>query len=117
MGIELSQAEGRSVIQLRGAIDIAVGAELKAVLLEAIGSGHGICIAAGTASVLDVTAFQLLWSAEREAKRAGVDFAIEGALSGAIRSSLACMGLDGFFAGMEMPRKPVYSPERESVGI
>ena len=87
------------MIRLEGEIDIAVAAELKAVLLEALASGREISVGLEGVTALDVTAFQLLWAAGREAKQAGRKFRLSGARGEPVRSALASMGLDGLLAG------------------
>lgn len=91
--IALSQNEDIAIIRLHGGVDIAMAAELKAALLKAAGSGCGICIQLTDAAALDVTAFQLLWAANQEAKRAGVSFKISGHLSESIGKAFAELGL------------------------
>ena len=95
MGVTMSQTEETTAIRLDGAIDIAVAAELKASLLEALKLGRQICISTEAATDLDVAAFQLLWAAGREARRAGLKFTVMEKWSEPVRSSLECMGLAG----------------------
>jgi phospholipid transport system transporter-binding protein len=95
----LIQAEGVSVIRLDGAIDIAIAAELKASLLAALESGGEIEISLDAATEVDVTAIQLLWAAEQDAKRAGLSFRFSGELGKPIRSSLEGMGLGAIAIG------------------
>ena len=94
MGISLSQTNASSLIRLDGAIDISEAAELKTVLLKALEAGNAIEISAETVCGLDVTAFQLLWAAGREAKRSGVQLALNAQIPDRVRSTLAEMGLD-----------------------
>jgi anti-anti-sigma regulatory factor len=95
VGIALSQSDDSSMIQLDGAVGITCAAELKAALLKAIEAGKRISICAGKTTDLDVTAFQLLWAAEREAKKLGKKFALQRDLPESVRSSLAGAGLVG----------------------
>ncbi|MGB7264749.1 MAG: STAS domain-containing protein [Terracidiphilus sp.] len=95
MGIVLSQSDDACLIGLDGAIDIASAAELKAVLVEALETGKEIRISTAETADLDITAFQLLWAAKREAAQSGVGFALAGPLPEPVRNSLAVMGLDG----------------------
>ena len=93
MSIALSQTDEATMIDLKGAIDIACASELKAVLLEACGKGKRIVVKLRDASDLDVTGYQLLWAARREAQRAGFAFELAGQLPARIRGSLAETGL------------------------
>jgi len=87
------------MIQLDGEIDIAVAAELKASLLKALESGREISVSLQDVTALDLTAFQLLWSAQREARQKGLKFAVMRELSEHIQTSLECMGLEGLLVG------------------
>ena len=49
-----------------------------------------------SATVLDVTAVQLLWAAAREAQRVGVEFGFKGQTPEAVRSALAEVGIEEF---------------------
>ncbi len=97
MGVALRQTNDASQIVLEGPIDITVAAELKTALVEALAAatpGKKIGVAAEAAVSLDVTAYQLLWAAGREAKNAGVAIALDGAIPEAASRALAEIGLD-----------------------
>lgn len=94
MGIALSQTDDSSLIRLEGVIDISAAAELKAALLSAIAAGSAIRVSAAAVSELDVTAFQLLWAAGREARRAGVKFMLAEQMPQPVRDAFSEMGLD-----------------------
>lgn len=94
MSIALNQCDDASLIQLEGAIEIGCAAELKTALLDARKAGKGIVVTLGDVSDFDVTAFQLLWAAQRDAREAGLRFAVGGQLPGPIQASLAGLGLD-----------------------
>lgn len=95
MGISLNQLDDSSLIRLDGVIDIASAVELKAALLEALATGKEVRISLEATTDLDVTAFQLLWAAEREAKRLGVGLTLTGQPPEQVVRSLASVGLDG----------------------
>jgi anti-anti-sigma regulatory factor len=95
MGISLNQLDDSSLIRLDGVIDIASAVELKAALLEAFEAGKDVRISLEATTDLDVTAFQLLWAAEREAKRLGVGLTLTGQPPEPVLSPLASVGLDG----------------------
>lgn len=92
MSIALSQTDEASLIHLEGAIDIGAASELKAALIEARKAGKATVVTLGVLSELDVTAFQLLWAARREAKQTGLRFEL-AQLPAHIQRSLADMGL------------------------
>jgi len=99
VGIASSQSGDLSLIQLDGEIDIAIAAELRASLLEALKSGREISVSLDAVTALDLTAFQLLWSAQREATQNGLKFTLTRELSEPIQSSLKSIGLDGLLVG------------------
>ena len=94
MAIALTQSEDASLLRLAGEIDISRSVELKAVLLDAIAAGKTIRVLADEVTELDVTAFQLLWAAGRQARQEGIGFAVTGEMRGAVRESLSALGLD-----------------------
>lgn len=85
-----------SVIHLDGAIDIGVGAELKQTLLEELKQAKAMRVAFGLTADLDVTAVQLLWAAEREARTLNIGFALEGSVPDSLSDSLKEMGFERF---------------------
>jgi len=74
MPIILDQDETSCRIRLEREINISSAAELKKLLLEALSSGKEIRLDLERATEMDVTALQLVWAVEREAKAAGVNF-------------------------------------------
>jgi ABC-type transporter Mla MlaB component len=100
MGIVLNEANDASFLRLEGSIDISVATELRAALLGAIAAGKAIRVSAEAASEFDVTAFQLLWAAGREAKRSGMQIMLDGQMPETVRNGLSVMNLDacGLFA-------------------
>jgi anti-anti-sigma factor len=94
MSIVLNQANGASILRLEGAIDIAAAAELKATLLEAIAAGKAIRVSAEAVTDLDVCGYQLLWAAEREAKRNALQFVFTEKLPEEIEGCLTKAGLE-----------------------
>lgn len=97
MSITLEQTESLSVIHLEGAIDIASAAELKALLLKALGGPGEVRVSLeklDQATGLDVTAVELLWAAGREAKKSGAAFSLVGQAPVEVSAALADAGLD-----------------------
>ncbi len=96
MPVTLEQKDAPAFIQLEGAIDIGCAAELKELLMEKLKSGAAVCVALESATVLDITAVQLLWAAAREAKRVGVEFEFKGQAPERILCELAEAGIEDF---------------------
>ncbi len=95
MAIVISPNSEARRIELDGAIDISAAAELKAALMEALGSGAAVWISVDGMTDADITIFQLLWAAQREAERLQLPFHLAGELRESVRGSLAALGLDG----------------------
>jgi anti-anti-sigma regulatory factor len=96
MGITLDKTDKGAAMALAGTIDIACAAELKTLLLEALNSGTEVIISLADAADLDVTAFQLLWAAERQARQSGVEFTFSGQAPEPISTALAEAGFQQF---------------------
>jgi anti-anti-sigma regulatory factor len=99
--VALKQSETLNEIRLEGVIDISCAAELKAHLLLALKSGNAVRVSFETALDLDMTVFQLLWAAERESKKTGVEFAFAGLVPEQINNVLAQTGLDRFLPSVD----------------
>jgi len=98
MAITLDESELGNVVVLEGAIDISSATELKAILLTALDSGEEVSISLNAATYLDVTAVQLLWAAEQQARRSGAIFRFSGHLSDLVSATLANAGFSSFQA-------------------
>ena len=96
MSIVFEQREDSSLLSLEGVIDIATAAELKTALIDALKPGLPVRIALHSNTDLDVTAFQLLWAAEREARAQGVQFTLAGELPQTISAALMDAGFERF---------------------
>jgi ABC-type transporter Mla MlaB component len=83
-------------LSLEGAVDISCAVELKAALVDALTSGMPVRIALDRCSALDVTAYQLLWTAEREARSLGVELTLVGPLPAHLLAALKEVGFDSF---------------------
>jgi anti-anti-sigma regulatory factor len=94
--VTLERSDALSLIRLEGGVDIATAAELKGVLLEALESGKQMSVSVEAATSLDVTAVELLWAAEREARRSGVGFTLAGEVPEQISSTLIDAGFESF---------------------
>ncbi len=77
-------------------IDIAFAAELKSTLVDALKPGEAVSVSLAAGADLDITAFQLLWAAEREARASGVGFALAGTAPEKISSALRDAGIEKF---------------------
>jgi len=96
MPVIIEQSETLSTIRLEGAIDICCAVELKTVLLQALGSGTKVHVSLEDAIDMDVTAFQLLWAAEREARGSSVEFALAGHVPERVSQALVYGGFGNF---------------------
>lgn len=96
MPVLLEQNDTVHLIRLEGAIDIGCAAELKDLLVQELKSGSAVRVSLESATGLDVTAAQLLWIASREAKMAGVEFAMEGQTPEPVRAALVIVGMREF---------------------
>ena len=96
MPIVLEQCEGANAIHLEGVIDIALASELKTTLVEALKSSKPLRLALNADTDLDVTAIQLLWATEREAKASNVDFVLEGSVPDSVSKTLREAGFERF---------------------
>lgn len=76
MPVTLDQGGALCLIQLEGEIGVELAKELKAALLQALASGTEVRLNLEHATELDVSAVQLLWAAEREARRSGKAFTL-----------------------------------------
>jgi len=94
VAIILEQGEKTSCVRLQGSIDISLAEELKKVLVDALKAGEEIRVMAGDTTYLDVTAVQLLWAAEREARRTGVRWIFAEVLPEPVRANLVEAGFD-----------------------
>jgi len=96
VGITLEQGDESSVVCLEGVIDISSAAELKTTLLGALKSGKAMRLRLEANADLDVTATQLLWAAEREAKASGVAFTLAGQAPETVSATLKDAGFERF---------------------
>lgn len=96
MPVTLDQTAGLSVIRLEGEINIASAGELKDLLLRGLASGKELRVDMGKATELDVTALQLLWAADREARKSATRFLLAGPIPDEISVMAAEAGFDTF---------------------
>jgi anti-anti-sigma regulatory factor len=96
MSVSLDLGEAQCLMRLEGKIDINSAAELKKLLLLALQSGKEVRLDLGQATDLDVTAMQLLWAANREARKLGSTFAVAGHLPESICTVVSEAGFEGF---------------------
>ena len=103
MPLILDQSEAGCFVRLEGEVNIFSAAELKKLLSEAIGTGRDVHIDLVRVTELDVSAVQLLWAAEREARGAGVGFSLAGRVPEGISAAL----VDAGFQKFPVPSEPV----------
>jgi anti-anti-sigma factor len=101
MAVTLDQSEARCVIRLGGEINIASAAEMKKLLLQALASGRELRVDLEGATEMDVTALQLLWAAEREARGSGRGFTLAGRVPEEIAATARDAGLEKFPVGVD----------------
>jgi len=99
--VTLEQSETLCVIRLNGEINIGSAAELKKLLLQALASGRELRVDLEHATELDVTAWQLLWAAEREARGSGRGFTLAGRVPGEISLAVGDAGFEKFPVGVD----------------
>jgi anti-anti-sigma regulatory factor len=96
VGAVLEQVDSGSLVRLEGSVDIACAAELKELFVEALGLGRELAVSLEATSHLDVTAVQLLWAADREARSHGFRLTLSGTCPESLRESLAQVGMSEF---------------------
>jgi anti-anti-sigma factor len=97
MPLTLEQGETASVVRLEGEVDISLAAELKGLLLQALSTGRETHLSLARVTALDVTAVQVLWAAERNARTSGVAFALDGQVPEPVSAALKNAGFDEFW--------------------
>ena len=101
MPVTLAQGEAQCVIRLDGEINIGSAAELKKLLLQALASGRELRVDLEHATELDVTALQLLWAVEREARGSSRGFTLAGRVPAEISIAVVVAGFETFPVGMD----------------
>ena len=101
MPVTLAQGEAQCVIRLDGEINIGSAAELKKLLLQALASGRELRVDLEHATELDVTALQLLWAVEREARGSSRGFTLAGRVPEEIAATARDAGLEKFPVGVD----------------
>jgi len=99
--VAFEREENLSWIRLEGEVGIGSAAELKDILVQALGSGKQVRVSLQSVTELDVTAVELLWAARREAKASSVAFAIETPVPPMVTSALLQAGFDEFATDMD----------------
>ena len=89
------------MIRLDGEINIGSAAELKKLLLQALASGRELRVDLEHATELDVTALQLLWAVEREARASSRGFTLAGRVPAEISIAVVVAGFETFPVGMD----------------
>ena len=96
MPVTFENGETLNAITFEGSIGIADAANLKSLLIGALATGKETHIALEQATDLDVTAVQLLWAAQREARKRGIGFTFDGAVPKGISATLTGAGFEMF---------------------
>lgn len=96
----LDQGGALCLIRLEGEISIGLATELKTALLQALAAQAEVRLDLEHATELDVTALQLLWAAEREARRSGKAFELAASVPPDVLRAVGEAGFENFpFAG------------------
>ena len=101
MPITLQESEVRCCLRLEGEVSIASAAELKQCLVQALATGRELRLNLETATELDITTMQLLWAAQRAAKKSGTEFVVAGTMPAAILAAAHDAGFENFLAAVE----------------
>jgi anti-anti-sigma regulatory factor len=101
MSVSLDQGDAQCLIHLESVVDINSAAELKKLLVIALQSGKEVRLDLERATELDVTALQLLWAANREAKRTEMGFSVVGRVPDAISAAVSDAGFEEFPVPLE----------------
>jgi anti-anti-sigma factor len=96
VAVSIDQSEGKCLIRLDGEVGIASAGELKKELLQALASEKDVLVDLQQATELDVTAMQLLWAAEREARKCGRKLFVAGQAPKEIIAAVAEAGFERF---------------------
>jgi anti-anti-sigma factor len=96
MPVTLDQGGALCVVRLQGEISVGFAKELKVALLQALASGTEVRLSLEDVSELDVTAVQLLWAAEHEARRSGKPFEFAGPAPADVLKALDEAGFEKF---------------------
>jgi anti-anti-sigma regulatory factor len=102
----LSQNEGACVLRLEGDVNIASAAELKKLLVEGLTCDGELRVDLESVSDFDVTAWQLLWAAEREALVSGKRLCLAGQLPEHIAVAVSGGGFDRFPVPADLKADP-----------
>lgn len=78
MSVILDQSTTPPVINLQGEVNIRCAAELKDILIQSLALVGPLHVDLSAINEIDITAIQLLWAAEREARKAGEEFLFVG---------------------------------------
>jgi anti-anti-sigma regulatory factor len=92
--VTLDQRAGRTVVDLRGDLDIQAAAELKGILLAALRSRQELRVELAGVTALDITTLQLLSALERAATKAGLDLLWGGPISEETGLAMDLAGLE-----------------------
>ena len=90
----VEQTGVESEIRLEGAVTIAIAADLKQLLVEALAKRENLRVHVDQVSDLDVCGLQLIVAANRAWRQAGLAFTIAGTLPEQLREGLLGAGFD-----------------------
>jgi|ERR1017187_2602444 anti-anti-sigma regulatory factor len=94
MSVTLLQDGETTLICFEGEVTISSAAELKGLLLKALATGKDILVSLEHGPILDVTAAQVLISAERAARASGLQFTMRGSGNQDVSADLREAGIE-----------------------
>jgi anti-anti-sigma regulatory factor len=102
--VPVTYDEGSVAVTLRldAEVGISDAPELKRVLLHALASGKELCVNVESATQLDVTVFQLLRAAARQAQAARVKIYREGHVADNVSAAFDGAGLGNFPVDLQL---------------
>jgi anti-anti-sigma regulatory factor len=100
MPVSFENRESTCVVHLDGEVGIPSAAELKSALGLALDSGKEISIDLQKATVLDITALQLMWAVERGVRDAGLRCVVIGEVPKSLVSGAVDAGFKKFPVGL-----------------
>jgi anti-anti-sigma factor len=99
--ITLERSEAQCLIHLEGEINIASATELKQLLVQVLAEGKDLRIDMERATELDITALQLLWVADHDAKKMALEFVAAGRVPEEISAAAKEAGFGRFPVPLE----------------
>jgi hypothetical protein len=94
--VVLDESGALPVIRLEGEVNIESAAELKGLLIKALGMGTETRVSLEKATDLDISAMQLLIATERDAAKSKIRFVLDGPVPDEISVAMVHAGFRKF---------------------